>query len=102
MIVFVRSLKANSRKSLKAVQWAEEATAYINDNLNPPNPLRFLTPRFGNRSKFVWTEEFEDLGALDSFQQKIMSDEGYRQRSAKAVEDELFMGDPHDQVYVVH
>jgi hypothetical protein len=76
MIRFQRSSRTARGKGLEARQWAKEVTEYINGK-HPESNLQVFAERFGDISALVWQADFDDLSALDKYQQSFDPDEGY-------------------------
>jgi hypothetical protein len=76
MIRFQRVLRTAGGKGVEATQWSKEITEYINDKHSEAT-LQVFSPRFGDVSSIVWQVDFENLAALDQYQQSLNTDEGY-------------------------
>ena len=83
MIVFVRSVRTIRGKRGVAKKWAIKLTDYINAQC-PETQCRVFIPRFGELSWIYWQTEFEDIAALDAWQQKMAADPGYRELGNQA------------------
>jgi hypothetical protein len=94
MIRFLRSARFIRGKG--AVQWAKETTDYVNAQY-PETSLQVFTARFGDVNNIYWIADFADLAALDRWQRKVASDEGYRQMRRKSI-DTLIEGSIADTV----
>lgn len=90
MIVFVRTARTVRGKRGEAKKWAIELTDYINAQC-PEIHCRVFVPRFGEMNRIFWHTDFEDLAALDAWQQKMVLDKGYRKFSHQA--QDLFSQD---------
>ena len=81
MIILARTVSiAGQARPAAAVEWAREATKYINETLKPAHPLRVYQPLFGVLNKLTWTMDFEDLADYEAFMVRLESDAGYQQR----------------------
>ena len=76
MIVFVRTARTVHGKRGEAKKWAIEIADYINA-VCPEIKCKVFIPRFGQMNQIYWHTDFEDLTALDVWQKKMASDEGY-------------------------
>jgi hypothetical protein len=76
MVRFERSARIAQGKLLEARKWAQEVTAYANSN-HPEGKLLVFSQRFGNIGRVSWQADFEDIAALDRYQQSFDTDEGY-------------------------
>lgn len=97
MIRWQRSIRSAGNRNLEAVQWAKEVTDYVNDK-QPKYKVQAFSSRFGDVNMLVWQVEFEDLTALDKFQQFFNTDQGYWELLEKATG--FFMeGTTYDTVF---
>ena len=76
MIRFQRSIRTARGKGLEATQWAKEITEYINAQRSEAN-LQVFSLRFGDINTIVWQVDFDNLAALDGYQQFLNTNEGY-------------------------
>ena len=76
MIRWQRSIRSSGARNLEAVQWAKEVTDYINSK-HPDHKVQAFSSRFGDVSLLVWQVDFEDLAALDKYQESFNTDQGY-------------------------
>lgn len=76
MIRFQRSIRTARGKGLEAIQWAKEVTEHVNGK-RPEASGQVFSPRFGDIGAIVWQADFDDLAALDNYQQFFNTDEGY-------------------------
>lgn len=90
MIVFVRTARTKRGKRGEAKKWAIEITDYINAQY-PEVQCKVFIPRFGEMNRIFWHTDFEDLVALDTWQKKLVLDEGYHKLSIQA--QDLFSQD---------
>jgi hypothetical protein len=88
MIRFQRTAIASGVNILKAVQWSKEVTEFINKK-HPQGKLQVFTGRFAPYGTIYWSADFDDLAALDSWQQAITADQEYWALLSKA--DGLFV-----------
>ena len=97
MIRFQRSIQVAGGKNLEAVQWAKEVTDYLNSKQSNFKAQAFSS-RFGEVNEMVWQIDFEDLAALDKYQQFFNTDQGYWEMVKKA--DGLFIeGTTYDSAF---
>ncbi len=95
MITLVRSVKTRALGS--DALWAKEAADYVG-SLDSSISLQVVRERFGERAKIYWVVSgFEDLAALDAWQKKLLSDEGYIEQS-KNVSEFIVEGSLYDKV----
>ncbi len=73
MYRFIRSLQ---QRDNKAWDWSRRVTAYLN-KLIPDVKHTVYTSKFGQRGIITWMADFEDLNALEIWEQTYMADEGY-------------------------
>jgi len=90
MIRFQRSIHTTRNKNLEAIQWAKEIADYVNGK-QPNYKVQAFSLRFGDINTIVWQADFEDLAALDKYQQFFGADKGYWEVVSKA--EGLFSGD---------
>ena len=97
MIRWQRSIRTARGRNNEAIQWAKEVTDYVN-SIQPKHKAQAFSLRFGDLGTLVWQADFDDLAALDKFQQAIGADQGYWDLVTKSTE--LFIeGTVHDTVY---
>ena len=97
MIRWQRSIRSSGARSLEAVQWAKEVTDYVNSK-QPNYKLQVFSSRFGDVNMLVWQVDFEDLVALDKYQQSFNTDQGYWELIKKATD--LFLeGTTYDTAF---
>jgi hypothetical protein len=80
MIRFQRTMQV--RRGQYATKWAKELTDYVNTTYG--TQLSLFRSRFGNLSTVHWVGDFEDLGALEAWQQRVGADRGYRELVKKS------------------
>ena len=97
MIRWQRSIRGSGARSLEAVQWAKEVTDYVNSK-QPNYKLQAFSLRFGDVNMLVWQVDFEDLAALDKYQQFFNTDQGYWEMVKKA-EDLFIEGTTYDSAF---
>ena len=90
MIRLQRSLKVRGGKLESATQWVKEITSYLNEKISGADVQVFIE-RFGNVGTFHWTVDFETLKALDEWQMKVGTDQGYADLATKAFNQGLFV-----------
>jgi len=83
MIRFQRSMQLKRGKH--GMRWAKELTDYINTAYGKPS-FQLLKLRFGNVSTVYWIADFKDLASLETWQQKIGADAGYRELVKKSID----------------
>ena len=83
MIRWQRSIRSSGARNLDAVQWANEVTDYVNGK-HPNYKVQAFSSRFGDVNMLVWQVDFEDLAALDKYQQSFNTDQGYWELIKKA------------------
>jgi hypothetical protein len=83
MIRFERTAMASGVNILKAIQWSKEVTEFINKKY-PQNKLQVFTGRFAPYGTIYWAADFDDLAALDRWQQAIQADQEYWALLSKA------------------
>lgn len=83
MVRFTRTANSVLGKQREAAQWAGEIAAYINGNFSGVN-FNVFTQNFGVIGRLVWMADFENMGALEEFVDKVVADEGYWAIAAKA------------------
>jgi hypothetical protein len=71
------------RRGNQAMKWARELTDYVNMTQGKPQIALFRS-RFGNVSTVYWVGDFEDLAALDAWQQTVGADKRYRELVKKS------------------
>ncbi len=76
MIRFQRTAIASGVNILKAIQWSKEVTEFINKK-HPQGKLQVFTGRFAPYGTIYWSADFDDLAALDRWQQAIQADQEY-------------------------
>ena len=81
MIRLQRTLQV--RRGNLAMKWARELTDYVNVTYGNPQMALFRS-RFGNLSTICWVGDFEDLSALETWQQKVGADKNYRELVKKS------------------
>jgi hypothetical protein len=97
MVRFERSARVAQGKLIEARQWAQQVTDYANQN-HPEGKLQVFSERFGNIGRVLWQADFNDLAALDQYQQSFDTDKGYWDLLNKS--NELFAEDSlRDTVY---
>jgi len=97
VIRFQRSIQVAGGKNLEAVQWAKEVTEYLNGK-QPDNKAQAFSSRFGDVNEMAWQIDFEDLAALDKYQQFFNTDQGYWEMVKKA-EDLFIEGTTYDSAF---
>ena len=90
MVRFERSARVAQGKLLEARKWAQEVTDYANQN-HPEGKLQVFSERFGNIGRISWQADFDNLAALDQYQQSFDTDKGYWELLNKS--NELFAED---------
>jgi len=88
MIRFQRLIRTARGRGLEATQWAKDITAYVNAQ-RPEANLQVFSLRFGDINTIVWQVDFDNLTALDQYQQFLNTNEGYWAWIRKSVD--LFM-----------
>ena len=83
MIRFQRSMQLKRGKH--GMHWAKELVEYINAKY-PNTSLQLFKSRFGDVFAVYWIADFEDLVALDEWQEQIGADEGYRELIKKSLD----------------
>lgn len=97
MVRFERSIRIARGKLREARQWAQEVTDYANNN-HPEGKLQVFSERFGNIGRVSWQADFQDIAALDKYQESFDTDKGYWALINKSTE--LFVEDSlKDTVY---
>jgi len=97
MIRWQRSIRSSGARNIEAVQWAKEVTDYIN-NKHPDHEVQVFSARFGDVNMLVWQVDFENLAALDEYQESFTNDEGYWEKVNKTTG--LFIeGSLYDSVF---
>jgi hypothetical protein len=96
MIRFQRSLRAARGRNAEAIQWAKEVSDYVNSK-HPNHKVQAFSSRFGDIGVLFWQVDFEDLAALDKFQQTLGVDQDYWDLVNKATA--FFEGAVHDIVF---
>jgi hypothetical protein len=66
------------RRGRHATQWAGELLDFMNTTHAAPR-LQLFASRFGNVSTLYWTADFEDLGSLEAWQERVGADAAYRE-----------------------
>jgi len=97
MIRWQRSARSSGARNLEAVQWAKEVTDYINNN-HPDHKVQVFSSRFGDVSMLLWQADFDDLAALDKYQESFNTDQGYWEMVNKAT-GFFIEGTIHDSVF---
>ena len=93
MIRFQRSIRTARGRGLEATQWAKDIAGYVNGQRSEAN-LQVFSLRFGNINTIVWQADFDNLAALDQYQQALNTDEGFWALIQKSYD--LFMEDSVD------
>ena len=75
MITHHRSADIASGKTIPAMRYAQEISAYIKTKTG--NEVRFEMPVGGNPYRLRWTFHHVDLAALDAFTMSLRSDPDY-------------------------
>jgi hypothetical protein len=70
------------RRGKQSTKWAKEVLDYT--NAVHGKSFQLFRSRFGNLSKIYWMADFEDLAALEAWQQKVGGDPNYRALVKKA------------------
>lgn len=97
MIRWQRSIRTARGRNNEAIQWAKEVSDYVNKK-QPNYKVQAFSLRFGELGTLVWQTDFDDLAALDKYQQVISADQGYWDLVKKSTE--LFIeGTVHDTVF---
>ena len=97
MIRWQRSIQSAGGKNLEAVQWAKEVVGYVHSK-QPNYKVQAFSSRFGDVNVIVWQVDFEDLAALDKYQEFFTTDQGYWELIKKAAP--LFReGSTYDTVF---
>ncbi|MGA2109376.1 MAG: hypothetical protein ABSH25_17230 [Syntrophorhabdales bacterium] len=81
MIRFQRTMQF--RRGSHAMKWASELTDYVYTTHGGPRMALFRS-RFGNISTIYWVGDFDNLAALDAWQQAVGADKGYRELVKKS------------------
>lgn len=81
MIRFQRTMKI--RRGKQSTQWAKALNDYV-INVHGKPQIELFRLRFGNISTIYFIADFDDLPALESWQQKLGADPGYRLLVKKA------------------
>jgi len=76
MIRFERSARIARGKLLEARKWAQEIADYTNKN-HPEGKLQAFSERYGNIGKLLWQVDFDNLTALDRYQESFDNDQAY-------------------------
>jgi len=85
MIRFQRSIRVARGRNLEAIQWAKQVVEYLNSK-QPNYKVQAFLSRFGNLGTVVWQVDFEDLAALDKYEQFFDKDPGYAELLKKSFE----------------
>jgi len=97
MIRWQRSSRSAGGRNLEAIQWAKEVSAYV-ESKQPDYKVQAFTSLFGDVNMLVWQIDFENLAALDKFEQFFSTDQGYWALIKKA--EGFFMeGTTYDTVF---
>jgi len=83
MIRFQRTIQVAGGRNLEAVQWAKDVTNYLNGK-QPDTMVQAFSSRFGDVNMMAWQIDFDDLAALDKYQQFFNTDQGYWEMIKKA------------------
>ncbi len=83
MIRFQRTMRV--RRGRQATKWAKELADYMNTAHGEPK-LSLFSSRFGNVSTIHWVADFEDLAALNAWQQNVGDDAAYRELVKKSLD----------------
>jgi hypothetical protein len=83
MIRFQRTAIASGVNTSKSILWAKEVTEFINKK-HPEGKLQVFTGRFAPYGTIYWAADFDDLSALDRWQQAIQADKEYWALLSKA------------------
>ena len=97
VIRWQRSIRHRHGKWSAAVQWTKEAAQYLN-TLCPETQVQVFTMRFGALDTIHSIADFEDLAALDRWQKRLWSSEGYRELVIKSPNDLFIEGSVIDTV----
>jgi hypothetical protein len=70
---------------LAAFKFAKEIADYVNSNYEETT-VQVFSEQFGAYGKVHWFSDHENMGAVEQFGTKTMSDEGYLALLAKSVD----------------
>ncbi len=77
MVRFQRSGRVSGGNFPEALKFSKEIVEYINDSAARKNAFQVYMERFGNVGTIYFVADFENLAALESTQNKLLSDPEY-------------------------
>jgi hypothetical protein len=96
MIAFYRSASIAQGKVGSALAFSREIAAYIKDKTGVE--VHVAVPIGGNPNRVGWSARYENLGALETQQVKLMSDPKYMELVAKG-SDNFIPGSVRDEIW---
>jgi hypothetical protein len=96
MITLYRSASIAQGKTGSTLVFAKEIAAYIKDKTG--TDVQVAIPIGGNPNRIGWSGRYENLGALETMQMKLMADPKYMELVAKGA-DNFIAGSVHDEIW---
>jgi hypothetical protein len=81
---------------MEAMAWGKQIVEFMNETY-PEATVHVFVARFGQLGHMEWHVDFEDLAALDAYQERVGADETY-QEHIRAGQDLLVEGSGRDDV----
>ena len=96
MITFYRSASIAPGKNSSTFAFAHEIASYIKDKTGVT--VKVAVPVGGNPNRIAWSVQYENLGALEAQQIKLMADAKYMEIVAKSA-DNFIAGSVRDEIW---
>lgn len=96
MITLYRSASIAPGKNTSTYAFAHEVAAYIKDTTG--SVVKVAVPVGGNPNRIAWSLQYDNLGALEAQQTKLMADTKYMNMVAKGSEN-FIAGSVHDEIW---
>ena len=96
MITLYRSASIAPGKNASTYAFAHEMAAYVKDKTG--STVKVAVPVGGNPNRIVWSLQYDNLGALETQQTKLMADTKYMDMVAKG-SDNFIPGSVHDEIW---
>jgi hypothetical protein len=96
MITLYRSASIAPGKTASSYAFAHEIAGYIKDKTG--STVKVAVPVGGNPNRVVWSLQYDNLGALEAQQTKLMADSKYMDMVARA-SDNFIAGSVHDEIW---
>jgi len=96
MITLYRSASIAPGKTASTFAFAKEIATYIKDKTGVE--VSTAIPVGGNPNRIGWAARYDNLGALEAMQMKLMADPKYMELVAKGAEN-FIAGTVHDEIW---